>query len=162
MRAPSRPGEQSTECQPLRYLLEPLRSLATELHTVAARVENVISAIETRDHSDAELGRDINIVAPLTLIDRTTFTVAWNGKSCYLGCTIQFRLIESLARHANRLVAHQTLLDGVWHGPRSGSAIRNAVASLRSKLVAAEMPDLASAIDSRTRGHLGLMLRDRI
>ena len=161
MRTPSRPGDQSTDRQPIRYLLELLRSLATELHAVAARVEDVISAIETQDRADAAPSRDASIGAPLELIDRTTFTVAWKGKSCYLGCTILFRLIERLARNPNHLVAHQALLDGVWNGPRSGSAIRNAVASLRSKLVAAEMPDLAGAIDSRTRGHLGLMLRER-
>lgn len=92
-------------------------------------------------------------------IDRETLAVRWNGRSCYLGFTMAFRLLERLARRPNFYVTHDQLLQDIWGGPRSKSAIRSAVNDLRSRLASAGMGDLANAIDGSNAGRYGLILR---
>jgi len=50
------------------------------------------------------------------------------------------------------------LLDDVWEGPRTDSAIHSAVKVLRKKLREADMEDLTHAIDGSVYGHYGLRL----
>jgi DNA-binding response OmpR family regulator len=90
------------------------------------------------------------------LVDRTDFTVRWNDRSCYLGNSLPFRLLERLSRRPNQYVSSRQLLDEVWGGPRSKAAIRSVVKVLRQKLRRAGMRDLAQAIDGRTRDHYAL------
>ena len=95
------------------------------------------------------------------LIDESRFAICWNGSECHLGQTVLFRLFQRLASSVNRYVTHERLLDDVWGGPRSASAIRSAVGELRRKLTESGMPDLADAVDGENPGHYGLRI-DRI
>lgn len=134
-------------------LADLLLTLAATLREAAdqATVAAQIAALAGAD-SGAPNGR------ALPLIDRDALTVAWNGRSCYLGYTTAFRLLERLVRRPNRYVSHAQLLDDVWGGYRSKSAIRSAVCDLRERLSAAGMHDLAGLIDGSNPGHYALML----
>ena len=134
-----------------------LQTLASGLRELASKAEAGIELLETSplDHCPRDCPRRAKQPA---LIDAETFSVHWKGKTCHLGYTVLFRLMDHLARHANRFVSHQQLLDDVWSGPRSASAVRSAVAGLRARLIAAGMEDLAVAIDGHNSGHFGLLL----
>ena len=80
------------------------------------------------------------------------------NRSCYLGNTVAFKLLERLARRPNQFVHCETLLEDLWDCHTSREAVRSAVKILRRKLNAAGMKDLAGAIDSSTSHHYGLML----
>jgi len=142
----------------LEHFRESLRTLATVLNDVAGQTEAVIKTLGLR----ADIARSTTSgrrAAQPALVDVTTFTVHWNDKTCHLGCTVLYRLMAHLARHANQYVSHEQLLDEVWGGARSGSAMRNAVASLRKRLSDAGLGDLAAAIDGSNSGHYALLLR---
>lgn len=90
-------------------------------------------------------------------VDRPTLTVYWQGRSCFLGYTLPFRLLERLTQRSNQYITADRLMDDLWGGPRAPSTIRSAVSDLRKKLVAAGMADLASMIDGSNPGHYGLI-----
>ena len=96
------------------------------------------------------------------IADRSTFSVHWRNKTCYLGNTLPFRLLERLAHRPNQLIHHDRLLDEVWECQRSKEAVRSVVKVLRQKLSHAGMEDLADAIDGTTSRHYGLMLNGRV
>ncbi len=95
------------------------------------------------------------------LIDETRFVVRWAGLECHLGQTVPFRLFQRLADSVNSYVSHERLLDDVWGGPRTASAIRTAVGELRRRLTESGLDALARAVDGENPGHYGLRL-DRI
>jgi DNA-binding response OmpR family regulator len=96
------------------------------------------------------------------IIDEATFSVHWANRTCYLGNTKPFRLMERLARRPNHLVLCDVLLEELWDQySRSREVLRAAAKMLRRKLVAAGMEDLAKAIDGSTAHHYGLMLNSR-
>ncbi len=135
-----------------------LQTLASDLRELASKAEAGIKLLETRPLDLRPEGCPRRAKTPPDLIDAETFSVHWRGKTCHLGYTVLFRLIDHLARHANRFVSHQQLLDDVWGGPRSASAVRSAVTGLRTRLNEAGMEDLAVAIDGHNSGHYGLLL----
>ena len=92
------------------------------------------------------------------LFDTEMLTVTFQGKSCFLGNTLPFRLFVRLARRPNTYVAYEDLLADVWDGVRTDEAIRSVVKTLRSKLREAKMSVLADAIDGSVPGHYGLRL----
>ncbi len=94
-------------------------------------------------------------------IDHHTLTVRWNGGGCFLGYTLAFRFIDRLAQRPNHYFSHAQLLDDVWGGPRSPSAIRSVVSDLRYRLTGAGMEDLALMIDGSNPGHYGLLMQRR-
>ena len=49
-----------------------------------------------------------------SIADRATFSVRWGGRTCYLGDTLPFRLLERLARRPDRLFSYGVLLQDVW------------------------------------------------
>jgi DNA-binding response OmpR family regulator len=86
------------------------------------------------------------------LLDESTLSVIWKGKSLHLGNTLEFRLLERLARCPNQYVTHLDLLRDVWEDEFTATAtIRSLVRQLRRKLRGAGWADLATAI----RGHNG-------
>jgi DNA-binding response OmpR family regulator len=92
------------------------------------------------------------------LVDSSTFSVFWAGKTCPLRRTILFRLAERLARQPNQYITADQLLRDVWEGGiKSPETIRSAVRHLRQRLSSAGMEDLAAAIHG-TGGRYGLML----
>jgi len=97
----------------------------------------------------------------LPVVDRTLLSIRWRGRSCFLGNTLPLKLFERLVRRPNQYVSYADLLNDVWEGPRSFSAIRSVVKVLRQRLCAAEMPDLAAAIDGSVFQCYGLRLDQR-
>ena len=98
---------------------------------------------------------------PSTIADRATFSVHWANRTCHLGNTVAFRLLERLARRPNQFIHYDVLLQDLWDCHTSSEAVRSAVKILRQKLIAAGMEDLAEAIDGSTSHHYALMLRTK-
>ncbi len=139
-------------------LEEVLRSLAEKIRSLLEDTNLAIEIIAARKRRDAEApgfrGRVDDI------IDDGRFAVRWNGCECLLGQTILFRLLRRLIASRNRYVSYERLLDEVWGGTRSATAIRSAVRDLRRKLVASGMQDLAGAIDGENPGYYGIRIDD--
>jgi len=92
------------------------------------------------------------------LVDDSTLSVFWDGKTCSLGNTILFRLAGRLARQPNQYIPANQLLGDVWEGGvKSPDTIRSAVRHLRKRFSQAGMDDLAAAIHG-TGGRYGLIL----
>jgi len=92
------------------------------------------------------------------LVDDSTLSVFWDGKTCSLGNTILFRLAGRLARQPNQYISAEQLLCDVWDGGvKSPDTIRSAVRHLRKRFSQAGMDDLAAAIHG-TGGRYGLFL----
>ncbi len=96
------------------------------------------------------------------IADRNTFSVHWHNRTCYLGNSLPFKLLEQLAHRPNQLIHCDRLLDDVWECRRSRESMRSVVKVLRRKLCQAGMEDLAEAIDGTTSHHYGLMLNGRL
>ena len=92
------------------------------------------------------------------IADGDTFMARWRGKTCHLGDTMAFRVLERLARRPNVFVSCKTLLNEFREPLTSFDAVRSAVKVLRRKLRDAGMEDLAEAIDGSTARHYGLRL----
>ena len=89
---------------------------------------------------------------PRPLVDASTLSVTWRGRSVHLGHNRGFRLLDRLARRPNQYVTHLDLLHDVWDDEElSTDTIRSVASQLRGKLRAHGMCDLANAI----RGHGG-------
>ena len=154
-------------------IVERLAQLATCLNQAVQLTEEIIDDVTTNLESTPPSFR-LSVAAgrfsPTAgkdsdghpIIDRTTFTVHWGGKICYLGNTLPFKFLERLARRPNQLVPCDQLLDEVWQCCRSREAMRSVVKVLRQKLGQAGMEDLAGAIDGTTARHYGLMLNGRL
>ncbi|OQZ07330.1 MAG: hypothetical protein B6D36_00425 [Planctomycetes bacterium UTPLA1] len=92
------------------------------------------------------------------IVDQSTLSLSWAGKSCHLGCGILFRLADRLARRPNQYITTDQLLRDVWDGGlRSPDTIRSAVRHLRERLCDAGMQELAAAIQGHG-GRYGLIL----
>lgn len=91
-------------------------------------------------------------------IDHALLQVSYRGKSCFLGSPLLFRLVDHLARNADVYVTHDELLETVWDGVRSDSAIRSAVKRLRAALRRDGLGDIADAIDGSAPGRYALRL----
>lgn len=134
-----------------------LKMLIADIRKLAGKAEAAAALLEAKQHDPGPQPGSRS--AAQILIDTETFSVHWRGKICRLGYTVPFRLMAHLARHSDRFIPHQQLLDDVWGGPRSASAVRSAVTYLRARLVEAGMQDLAAAIEGHNSGHYGLMVR---
>ena len=86
------------------------------------------------------------------LLDQSTFSVTWQGKSLHLGHTRSFWLLLRLARRPNQYVTHLDLLNDVWDDEELATAtIRSTICQLRKRLCRSGMRRLAKAI----QGHNG-------
>ena len=92
------------------------------------------------------------------IVDFGAMSITWRGRSCKLGNTVLFRLMERLARRPNFHLTYDRLIHDVWEGQcRSNENVRSAVRRLKDRLVQAGMPKLAAAIKSdRHQYHLDL------
>lgn len=141
-------------------VLEPLlRKVVQSLNVLVRDTELALELLSSsRRHGSATHGPH----GPVgDLVDDSRFAVRWNGRECPLGQTLLYRLFRRLALSLNRYVPNEQLLEEVWGGERSASAVRTAVRNLRRKLEAGGMADLAGVIDGRNPGHYGLRL-DRL
>jgi DNA-binding response OmpR family regulator len=132
--------------------------LAEALMTATICAREIQAAVRT-ESDEADLGRRPGGLAPWPpdsverpLLDESTLSVIWRGKSLHLGNTLAFRLLERLARCPNQYVTHLDLLRDVWEDELMATAtIRSVVRQLRRKLCGGGLTDLATAI----RGHNG-------
>jgi DNA-binding response OmpR family regulator len=88
------------------------------------------------------------------IVEESTLSVIWNGKSVHLGNTLAFRLLERLSRRPNQYVTHLDLLRDVWDDEElltATATVRSTVRNLRRRLCDGGMARLATAI----RGHNG-------
>lgn len=146
-----------------------LRGLASAYSKAMAQLEETLAVL----CRELELGEMATFLEPLAetqgpaeaafdegrpVADNTLLSIRWRGKSCFLGNTIPFWFFERLARRPNQYFSYQQLLDDVWEGPRTSSAIHSVAKVLRRKLGEAGMADLARAIDGSVYGHYGLRL----
>ena len=151
-------GAPAMNASQLVHCRQSLQSLATDLRQLAVQAEALIEILETETKDGDEHRRECGRNSPQRLLERTTFTVHWGKKSCFLGYTLPYRVMDYLARHANHYVSHEQLLDEVWGGQRSSSAVRSVVALLRTRLTRAGLGKLALAIDGTNSGHYALLL----
>ena len=94
------------------------------------------------------------------VMDYSTFSVRHEGRICFLGNTLPFRLLARLLRRPNSYISHQILLDEIWDGIRSPEAVRSVVKTLRSKLRDAGLVKLSNSIDGKTREHYAVFLTE--
>ena len=94
------------------------------------------------------------------LMDYSTFSVRHEGRICFLGNTLPFRLFARLLRRPNAYVSHQILLDEIWEGIRSPEAVRSVVKTLRAKLRDGGLDNLANSIDGQIKGHYAVLIPD--
>jgi hypothetical protein len=135
--------------------------LAEALMTAAICAQEIRSVARTELDDDAHTDRERSAagLAPRLahhrqrpLLDESTLSVIWKGKTLHLGHTIAFRLLARLARRPNQYVTHLDLLRDVWDDDDLATAtIRSQVRELRRKLCRGGMNGLATAIS----GHNG-------
>ena len=92
-------------------------------------------------------------------VDPATFCVRWRGRTCNLGATLPFHLLDRLCRRSNCFVCPESLLQDVWRARKSHDTVRSTVCRLKRRLEAAGMDDLASRIRCEG-GSYALMLGD--
>ena len=95
------------------------------------------------------------------ITDRGDFSVRWGNRTCRLGNTLGFKVLDRLAQRPGLYLDYDTLLDSCWDCHTSPEAVRSTVKVLRRKLRAAGMGDLAKAIDGSNSHHYGLKLNGR-
>lgn len=139
-------------------LLKATNALRANLVTMLARLDELSDIVE-EVRSGTICPANVTVRASTLQLDRTTFSVRWEGRSCSLGHSTAFRLLERLARRPNEYVSVDRLLDELWSGPRSYSTLRSTVCRLKLRLRLAGMGDLAQMIDGRVYGHYALLLR---
>jgi DNA-binding response OmpR family regulator len=141
--------------------LKTLAALRTNLLTLVAITDTLTDLIENQPEVPVVLQPERDQARPVPLkIDRALYSVHWREKSCVLGCTTGFRLLERLARRPNEYVSTDRLLEELWAGSRTYSTVRSTVCRLRLKLQDSGLEDLAECIDGRVQGHYALMIRD--
>jgi DNA-binding response OmpR family regulator len=109
--------------------------------------------LQTRPLPKPDQGRE----HPLR-IEQALLSVTYQGKTCFLGNTLPFKLLCQLARRPNTYIPHEELLADVWQCIRSDAAVRSVVKTLRKKLRQAGLVALAQAIDGSESGHYSLKL----
>jgi hypothetical protein len=138
--------------------LDALASQLNETIMTAAICAHEIHALALAESDDdAHAGPDRHAAGlpypkQRPLLDESTLSVIWKGKTLHLGHTLAFRFLARLARRPNQYVTHLDLLRDVWDDEELATAtIRSLVRELRRKLRVGGMTDLATAI----RGHNG-------
>ena len=149
----------------VQRLVQPANQLTETLMTAAICANEMRSIIvaELHAHGIVRAGQDaVCLVLPSTnhrpLVDHSTLSLSWAGKTCYLGHTVLFRLAERLSRRPNQYITPDQLLRDVWEGDcKSPDTIRSTVRNLRQRLTHAGMDGLAAAIQG-TGGRYGSIL----
>ena len=100
--------------------------LAEALMTAAICAREIQAAVRT-EIDEADLGHRPDGFVPRPpdpverpLLDESTLSVIWKGKTLHLGNTLAFRLLERLARCPNQYVTHLDLLRDVWEDEAHG------------------------------------------
>lgn len=99
-----------------------------------------------------------NGVTQRLVIDKAMLSVSFAGKSCFLGNTLPFKFLSTLARRPNSYISYEQLLEDVWGCQVSDGAIRTVAKNLRNLLRKAGLAEVADAIDGSVYGHYVLKL----
>jgi len=84
--------------------------------------------------------------------DRDTFCFLYGSGCCYLGNSMEFRLIERLCQRPGFFVGHAVLIEDVWDGyPAHKNTIAKTASNLRRKLIAAGVSGIM--IDGKNKGN---------
>lgn len=135
-----------------QHIHQTLRRLVTSHAAAVADIEATLALLvselgiegfdSVRGEQDPTLQKPVHAFElDRPIADRATFTVNWRGRTCFLGNTLLFRLLERLLRSPNQYVAHVDLLDEVWDGQREASTIRGVAKRLRDRLASDGMED---------------------
>ena len=90
------------------------------------------------------------------IVDPALFEARFRGKSCRLGNTLEFRLLERLNQQPNRYVSHNDLSNDVWGDDQTTkNSIQRVVCNVRRKLGG---DGLAVRIDGSQRLHYRLVV----
>lgn len=149
---------------PTNKIQETLRKMSAA-HAAAMAASEEAMKLLAAEFEAIQPGKSHTVISqPLTttpdrpVIDRAMLSVLYQGRSCFLGNTLPFRLLERLLRRPNQYVSHQQLQDDVWDGEPSPESIRSVVKELRRKLRCAGMDGLAKAINGKVARHYSLTL----
>lgn len=147
---------------PTNKIQETLRKMAAAHAAAMAASEEMMALLaaefEAATVSATRTGTPQATASDRPVIDRPMLSVSYRGRSCFLGNTLPFRLLERLLRRPNQYVSHQQLQDDVWDGEPSPESIRSVVKELRRKLRCAGMDGLAKAINGKVARHYSLTL----
>jgi hypothetical protein len=92
-------------------------------------------------------------------VDRDHFRVCHRGRSCPLGNTLEFRVIERLARRPGAYLSVGTLQKDVWEDEvRSRGTVQKTVSNLRRKLRESGLDGVK--LDGKERGHYSLQISE--
>lgn len=104
------------------------------------------------------LAQEANASTQHLFIDKAMLSVSFAGKSCFLGNTLPFKFLCTLARRPYSYVSYEQLLEEVWACQVSDGAIRTVAKNLRNLLRKAGLAEVANAVDGSVYGHYILKL----
>lgn len=139
-----------------------IRALRSTVLAILQHVDELSQLAEELEVSPGQASTPDGRSDAICRVDRRTFTVEWTDRTCSLGNTLPFRLMERLAQRSNQYVPVDRLMLDLWGGSRAPSTIRSAVSDLRMKLTAAGMTELAGLIDGSNPGHYGLIKKQAL
>jgi hypothetical protein len=92
------------------------------------------------------------------VIDRSRFKVSYKGRSCFLGNSKPFQLLERFSKARDTYLNVSVLMHDVWlNNPIQGETVQRHVSILRKKLKKAGIEDIV--IDGSQPDHYCLILR---
>ncbi len=142
----------------LNRTIDNLVSVHTESLLALQNLKELIGTVVTIDpHDLSRLQTEAWTGCP-PMVDHSMLSVAHQGKNCFLGNTLSFRLLVRLLRRPNHYVSHQILLDEIWDGIRSPEAVRSVVKTLRAKLRVSGLDVLSRSIDGTVKGHYAILI----
>jgi 7-cyano-7-deazaguanine synthase in queuosine biosynthesis len=91
-------------------------------------------------------------------LDRNQFQAVWAGRPCFLGCTMEYRLLEHLNQRPGHFLPVTTIAEDVWGDAGTGkNTIQATVSNLRRLLRDAGCHGVV--IDGSQRGHYRLTIQ---
>lgn len=150
----------------LEHIRSMVRSVSAACGVLVQEIALLAEQLEPQSDSGARAGNALeNLIGSRTvdagalfsqlIIDTASKTITYRGRTCCLGNTLVFRMIERLARRPNHFVTFDRLVRDVWDGnAKSDEAIRSLVKQLRDRLRKNGMRKLASAIRSEKKAYV--------
>jgi DNA-binding response OmpR family regulator len=97
---------------------------------------------------------DVRSLYGQVIVDHAARAITYRGRTCRLGNTLVFRLMERLARRSGHYVTFDRLIREVWDGQaRTDDAIRSVMKELRRRLRRGGMRRLADSIEGQNRAY---------
>lgn len=133
-------------------------ALRAFLVSMVEQVDIVTTLIDELAYAPPDSSSRTNPAAPtLPLsIDRARLAVTWRDRSCVLGTSKGFLILERLARRPGAYIPDDVLIDEAWGGVRTYSTLRSEICRLRRRLRRGGLAELAARIDGGMHGHYRL------